>query len=196
MIDHVAAGRTRVELLAPSAPGALTGVASREVVLRDGETATVDFSLRDVVVAGSVTRGGQPAPGVRVSVRSLEGASTIRYGGPRAPALSWPLPVRPSWWRRPRRTAATSSLVFTPGRARVSLDSVAGNQRYPGREVDVPDVDRFELDLEIAETTVSGTVVDKDERRPGARTRASGSGARARGRGRTGGSRSRSSRGS
>ena len=57
-------------------------------------------------------------------------------------------------------------LVFTPGRARVGLDSVAGNQRYPDREVEVPDVDRFELDLEIAETAVSGTVVDKDSGEP------------------------------
>ena len=165
VIDHVTAGRTRVEFLAPSAPGALTGVASREVVLRDGETATVDFSLRDVLVAGSVTRGGQPAPGVRVSVRSLEGASTVRYGG-LAPRALVAAPGPPFLVATTQEDGRYELLVFTPGRARVSLDSVAGDQRYPGREVDVPDVDRFELDLEIAETTVSGTVVDKDSGDP------------------------------
>ena len=161
MIDHVAAGRTRIELLAPSAPGALTGVATREVILREGETATVDFSLRDVVVAGSVTRGGQPAPGVRVSLRSLEGAATTSYVGSSARALAV-APGPPFLVATTQEDGRYELLVFTPGRARVGLESVAGNQRYPGREVDVPDVDRFELDLEIAETTVSGTVVDKD----------------------------------
>jgi hypothetical protein len=161
VIDHVLAGRTLVEFLAPSAPGALTSVASREVVLREGETATVDFSMRDVLVAGSVTRGGQPAPGVRVSVRSLEAASSIRYGGlaTRAPVAA---PGPPFLVATTQEDGRYELLVFSPGRARVGLESVAGDQRYPGREVDVPDVDRFELDLEIAEATVSGTVVDKE----------------------------------
>jgi hypothetical protein len=37
-----------------------------------------------------------------------------------------------------------------------------GGQRHPGREVEIPDADRFELDLEIGAATVSGTVVDRD----------------------------------
>jgi hypothetical protein len=157
-VDHVGVGRTRVELLAPVAPGALAGIASREVVLREGEAATVDFFLRDVVVAGVVSRGGQPAPGVRVRVR-MEGGSTL-YGGSfvRGPeAVSGP----PFLSATSREDGRYELLVFTPGRGRVDLDSAVGNQRYPGRDVQVPDVDRFELDLEIAETTVSGLVVDK-----------------------------------
>jgi hypothetical protein len=161
LIDHVAAGRTRIELLAPSAPGVLAGVATREVILREGETTTVDFSLRDVVVAGSVTRGSQPAPGVRVSLRSLEGPATTSYMGSAARALAV-APGPPFLVATTLEDGRYELLVFTPGRVRVSLESVAGNQRYPGREVEVPDVDRFELDLEIAEATVSGTVVDKD----------------------------------
>ncbi len=161
VLDHLGAGRTRVEFLAPSAPGALTGVASREVVLLDGETATVDFSARDVVVAGSVTRGGQPAPGVRVSLRSLEGASTILSMSSAARALV-SAPGPPFLVATTQEDGRYELIVFAAGRARVSLESGAGDQRYPGREVAVPDVDRFELDLEIAETQVSGTVVDKD----------------------------------
>lgn len=161
VIDHVRAGRTRIELLAPSAPGALTGLVSREVVLRDGETATVDFSLRDVVVAGTVTRGGQPAPGVRVSLRSLEGAPMTLYMGVGAGGLearSGP----PFLIATTREDGGYELVVFTPGRARVGLEAVSGIERYPDREVEVPDVDRFELNLEIAETQVSGTVVDKE----------------------------------
>ena len=164
-IDHVRAGRTRIQLLAASAPGALSGVGSHEVVLRDGETATVDFSLRDVVVAGTVTRGGQPAPGVRVSMMSLEGFLVTLYSGLAARALvdaSGP----PFLVATTREDGRYELLVFTPGRARVNLDSVAGDQRYPDRDVEVPDVDRFELNLEIAETQVAGTVVDKDGGEP------------------------------
>jgi hypothetical protein len=35
-------------------------------------------------------------------------------------------------------------------------------QGYPGRQVDVPDADRFELDLEVGAATVSGIVVDRE----------------------------------
>jgi protocatechuate 3,4-dioxygenase beta subunit len=165
VIDHVRAGRTRIELLAPSSPGALTGLLSREVLLHEGETATVDFSLRDVVVAGTVTRASQPAPGVRVSVRSLEGAPMTLYagvgGGPLAARSGPPFLVATT-----REDGGYELVVFTPGRARVALEAVAGNERYPDRDVEVPDVDRFELNLEIAETQVSGTVVDKESGEP------------------------------
>ena len=164
-VDHVAAGPARVELLAPSGPGALSGLASHEVVLGDGETATVDFSLRDVVVAGTVTRAGQPAPGVRVSLRSLEGAPVTLYGGAGGGALEVPS-LPPFLVATTREDGSYELVVFTPGRARVGLEAVSGNERYPDREVVVPDVDRFDLNLEIAPTQVSGTVVDKDGGEP------------------------------
>lgn len=162
-VDHVGAGRTQVELLAPFAPGALAGITSREVVLQEGETATVDFSLRDVVVAGVVTRGAQPVPGVRVRLRMEGGSSLYGVSFVRGPeAVSGP----PFLSATSREDGRYELLVFTPGRARVELDSAVGNQRYPGREAQVPDVDRFELDLEISETTVSGIVVDKGSADP------------------------------
>ena len=164
-IDHAPAGPARIELLAPSGPGALTGLLSREAVLRDGETTTVDFSLRDIVVAGRVTRSGRPAPGVRVSVRSLESAPMTLYTGVEAggfEAGSGP----PFLAATSREDGGYELVVFTPGRARVGLEAVSGNERYPDREVEVPDVDRFELDLEIAGAQVSGTVVDKDGGEP------------------------------
>lgn len=165
VVDHVAAGRTRIVLLAPSSPGGLSSLVSREVLLRDGETAEVDISLRDVVVAGTVTRAGQPAPGVRVSVRSLEGAAMTLYTGVGA----GPLEARsgpPFLVATTREDGGYELVAFTPGRARVGLEAMAGNERYPDREVELPDADRFELNLEIAETQVSGTVVDKESGEP------------------------------
>ena len=160
-MDHVAAGRARIDLLAPTAPGTLAGLASREVVLHEGETATVEFPLRDVLLAGTVTRAGQPAPGVRVRVRGLEGAGVVAYYAGSAMRVFEPASGPPLLWANSREDGRYELVVFTPGRARVDLDNVARNERYPGRSVDVPDVDRFELDLEIGETAVSGVVVDK-----------------------------------
>jgi len=65
-----------------------------------------------------------------------------------------------------REDGAYELVVFQPGRTRIELDSIARDERYAGRTVEVPDVDRFELDLEIAETLVSGIVVDAEGGRP------------------------------
>jgi protocatechuate 3,4-dioxygenase beta subunit len=139
----------------------LTGIAQQEAEVREGDTTAVEVALRDVVIAGRVTRGGQPAPGIRVSVRSGP-QSFFSFGGPREPrALA--APVGP-----PPLTATTRDdggyelVVFSPGRGGVDLRSTTARQSYPGREVTIPDVERYELDLEIADTTASGLVVDRE----------------------------------
>jgi protocatechuate 3,4-dioxygenase beta subunit len=164
-IDHVSSGPTQVTLLAPSSAGGLMGLASREVLLGDGETTAVDFSLRDVVVAGTVTRAGQPAPGVRVSLRSLEGAAMTLYTGVGSGGVETRGGL-PFFAATSREDGAYELVVFTPGRTRVGLEAVSGTERYPDRQVVVPDVDRFELDLEIGAAQVTGVVVDKDGGEP------------------------------
>ena len=72
----------------------------------------------------------------------------------------------PSLAATSREDGAYELVVFNPGRTRVGLEAVSGSERYPDREVVVPDVDRFELDLEIGGAQVSGTVVDKDGGEP------------------------------
>ena len=168
--DHLPPGTGAVTVMAYASgpysdpgPGftSLTGIAQQEVELREGETTTVEIALRDVVIAGRVTRAGQPAPGIRVSVRSGP-QSYFSFGGPREPrALA--APVGP-----PPLTATTRDdggyelVVFSPGRGGVDLRSTTARQSYPGREVTIPDVERYELDLEIADTTASGLVVDRE----------------------------------
>jgi hypothetical protein len=39
-------------------------------------------------------------------------------------------------------------------------------QAFPGREVDIPDVDRYELDLEVGGASVAGVVTDRDTGAP------------------------------
>jgi Carboxypeptidase regulatory-like domain len=172
VLDHVAAGRTMVTLMAftPASPmvrgsstNTLTSVASREVEVREGETTSVDLPLRDVVVAGRATRAGQPEPGVLVSVMMMgQGSSVMTWGGPSAArlALPGPLPLAGTT----RDDGSYELLLFTPGPAYVQM--TGGAQGFPGRQVEIPDVDRFELDLEIGGATVSGIVVDRESGEP------------------------------
>jgi hypothetical protein len=167
VLDHVPAGRIMVTLMAfaPSSPmvmgssaNILTSVASREVEVREGETAQVDLSLRDVVVSGRVTRAGQPEPGVLVSVMSGPGSSVMTWVGSTAAraVAAGPPPMAATT----RDDGTYELLAFTPGRAHVEMRG--SGQSYPDREVEIPDVDRFELDLEIGGATVSGIVIDRE----------------------------------
>jgi len=140
------------------------GVDAREVEVRDGETASVTFELHDVLVTGQVTRGGQPAPGIVVSLFGPNPLVSIFGGssGARATASSDGIPVQSAV---SREDGHYELVVFTPGPMRVWLASMTG-QSYPHRGVDVPDVDAFVLDLELPETTVSGTVIDRESQAP------------------------------
>ena len=171
-LDHLPLGRTRIHLMAytssnPQVVGTaqtLTGVAGSEAEVRDGETVTVDFSLRDVIVAGQVTRGGEPAPGLRVTLTGQDSAA-FGFVGPAQPSVASPTGPPPL-------TAVTGPdgryelLVFTPGRYHTLLRDEVEVQSFPGREVDVPDVELFELNLEIADATVSGVLVDAETGAP------------------------------
>lgn len=171
VLDHLSPARTRVDLMAfvSSSPGLgigmtniLAGVASQEVEVREGETTAVDIALRDVVVAGRVTRGGQPEKGVLVAVRSAQGGM-VGWAGPpvpRAVAPSGPPPLNAVT----REDGSYELVVFTPGHAYVQVES--GGQRQSGREVDIPDAESFTLDLEISGVTVSGVVVDRETGEP------------------------------
>jgi protocatechuate 3,4-dioxygenase beta subunit len=166
-MEHLSPGRTTVTAMAftPSSPlllgggeNVLTGVASREVDVRDGETSPVELALRDVVVAGKVTRAGQPASGVAVTVLSHRTAEVMTWSGPQGGTL--PEPGPPPMSATTREDGSYELLVFTPGPSAVSLQ--ASGQSYPDRDADIPDAERYELDLEIAGATVSGVVVDRD----------------------------------
>ncbi len=174
VIEHVPAGRVMVSLMTRVAshpqisgpPGMtiLVGVASREIEVREGEMASVDFVTRDVVVAGRVTRGGQGLPGVVVNVTSREGGAMSGFMGMSPTALA-PPSGPPLLTATTREDGSYELLVFAPGKSFVQMRP-AERQAFPGRELDIPDVERYELDLEVGEATVSGVVVDKDSGAP------------------------------
>jgi protocatechuate 3,4-dioxygenase beta subunit len=173
LVDHVPAGRVNVALMTrvpshPSISGSpgmtiLAGVANREMEVKEGETAAVDLVTREVVVAGRVTRGGQGLPGVVVGVMGRDSGAVSAFMGMTSSAAS-PPQGPPPLSATTREDGGYELLVFGPGRSYVQMRSP--EQSYPGREVDVPDVERYELDLEVGDAGVSGVVVDKESAAP------------------------------
>jgi len=167
VFEHLPLGRADVYVMAYApprpgrAPGAieLSGIARRQVDVSDGETEALDIDLRDVIVFGRVTSAGQPAPAVRVSAQV--GPRLMSYGGqslPVPPAPSGPPPLAATT----REDGSYELTVFEPGQGRVGLRATLTGQEYPWREVSVPDLDRYELDLELPGAVVSGIVVDAE----------------------------------
>ena len=65
VVEHVAAGTVNVVLMEGSG-GQLTSTKEREVDLLEGQTATVEFVPRDILVTGRVTRAGAAAANLRL----------------------------------------------------------------------------------------------------------------------------------
>ena len=174
VLDHVPPGRVLVTLMTRVAshpfmsgpPGmvALAGVAGREAEVREGETTTVDLATREVVVAGRVTRGGQGLPGVTVTVMSRD-AAAMSATMASSPTAFTPPAGPPPLTATTREDGSYELVVFTPGKAYVQMRSPE-RQAFPGREVDVPDAERYELDLEVGGASVTGVVTDKDTGAP------------------------------
>ena len=172
VVDHVPSGRTMLTLMAftpasPMASGAsnvLSSVASREVQVSEGETVSSDLVLRDVVIAGRITKGGQPVPAVRVDVIMIAGASVMMWAGPTAGGAAAATSGPPLLGAPTREDGSYELLVFSPGSARVQLRGP--DQLYPGRNVEIPDAERYELDFELAGSAVSGIVVDRETGAP------------------------------
>jgi len=172
--DHLPPGRTQVNLMAwtsssPMVSGGpaniLTGVASREVEVRDGETSAVDFRVHDTVVTGQVTRGDRPAPGVRISLTG-QGSMVFSFVGSATPGTAISPPGPPPLTATTREDGRYELVVFSPGQWQVQMEELAAGRLSPGRQLVIPDVDVFTLDLELADTAVSGVLVDADSGEP------------------------------
>jgi hypothetical protein len=114
------------------------------------------------VVEGRVTRGAEPEPGVVVSVMSADGSSMMTWMGPRVARVLLPGPQPLA--ATTREDGRYELLVFAPGRAYVEV--VGGGKRHAAREVEIPDADRFELDIALGAASVSGIVVDRESGSP------------------------------
>jgi hypothetical protein len=155
VIEHVPAGRTSVVHLIGSA-GRYVSAHAKEIEVREGETATVELLWREILVSGRVTRAGDPASGVAVTLRGTGGGMSMSMGA----VGSLPPAAGPQ-----RRQAVTRDdgsyelIVDEPGKHFAAVSSRDGQTRWPTQTVEVPDADSFVLDLSIGGAPVSGVVV-------------------------------------
>jgi protocatechuate 3,4-dioxygenase beta subunit len=163
-IEHVAPGPTMVNLMASVGPGRMMSMMSKQVDVREGETTSVDFSSREILVSGHVTKSGTPVPGVRLQFFGQGGMSFSMAAGFDNVASA---PTGPQ-----RHVGITGEdgtftlIVDTPGKYWVRTESQDGRTNYPQREVQVPDVEAHTLEIAFSGVPVTGIVVDKDTDQP------------------------------
>ncbi len=163
LIEHAAPGRHRLMLLTGSG-GRLTNSQTREVEVREGETALVDFTSREILVTGRVTRGGSPMPNVKLDLAG-ETMMVMMFGG-QTPSV----PARTSGPQHmtavTREDGSYEMIASEPGSLRVSVESLDGKTHYASRALALPDVETYLLNLDLPSTQVAGVVLDKDTGQP------------------------------
>lgn len=136
----------------------LESVQQREIQVREGETTSVEFASREILVTGRVTRSGAPLPNVRVRLRG----DRVFLGSFSAPGV----PAPPSGPQRltgvTREDGDFELLVNEPGKFFVEVETLDGKLSYPGHEVQIPDGETHFLNLSFAGLPVAGVVVDKE----------------------------------
>jgi carboxypeptidase family protein len=163
-VEHVAPGPTLVTLMANVGPGQMTSLVSKQVEVREGETAFADLSSREILVSGRVVKSGTPLPGLRLRFMGEGGMTTVVMGGVDAVAGE---PTGPQHNVGSTGEDGTFALIVdTPGKYWVMTESQDGRTTYPSREAQIPDVDAHSLEIAFSGVPVTGIVVDKETDQP------------------------------
>lgn len=158
-------GEAMVTLLTDLGPGQMLRSASRSVVVQEGETASVELVLRDILLTGKVVRSGTPLSSLDVRLWSAMGTTVTFDGGlmegVRKPNLG------------PQRLHGITSqdgtfemLVDEPGSYWVQVQTVDERTSYPGRMIEVPDGDSHFVEIALSGLSVAGEVVDRQSGLP------------------------------
>ena len=153
-IDRVAPGRVSVSLLRRAPSGIPELLQSKRVDVHEGEAVEVEFTLREILVSGVVTRSGAPASNLRVLFNGGPGVASWDAGSPA------PGPQRLG--AVTREDGSYELLLDSPGRAYVRVTALDGSTNYVVRNVEVPDADTYVLDFDFARVPMSGIVVDAE----------------------------------
>jgi hypothetical protein len=159
--EHVPAGTVNVVLMEGSG-GQLSSRKEREVEILEGQTATVEFAPRDVLVTGRVTRAGAAAGNLRLRVFGDHFSSTLLAAGAGAPPASGPQRMT----ALTREDGSYEMLVDDPGKGTIRVESLDGKVTYPTQRVEFPDADTFAFDITLSAAALRGVVVDRETDRP------------------------------
>jgi hypothetical protein len=138
----------------------------KEVEVREGELAQVEFLLGQIHVSGRITRRGAPLAGHAVVLTSTGSTFSMAVSGGRATAAPAPLSGPQPMNAVTAEDGSFELLVDLPGKHWVRVSSVDGKSSFPGREVEIPDVEQFTLDLDLTAPRVSGVLIDKETGEP------------------------------
>jgi hypothetical protein len=174
VVEHVPAGHVWVTVMTGSR-GVLRSRQSRQVDIREGETARAEFVLREILVSGHVTRSGAPAASVRLEFFPRQGLKTIMFSSAGMGSVET-APSSPQLLAGvTREDGSYELLVDEPGTYWVNASTGDGRTNLPGREVSIPDIDAYVVDLAFNGVPVSGIVVDRENEQPIARASVSAS---------------------
>jgi hypothetical protein len=162
--EHVAPGQTSVSLMASVGPGRMMSMMSKQVEVREGETTTVDFSSREILVNGHVTKSGAPMPGLRLHFMGEGGMSMSMGSGYDSVAAAPTGPQRHVGTTGEDGTFAL--IVDTPGKYWVQTESVDARTNYPTRQLEIPDVETHNVEIAFSGVPVTGVVIDKETDQP------------------------------
>jgi protocatechuate 3,4-dioxygenase beta subunit len=161
VVEHVAAGTVNVVLMEGSG-GQLTSTKEREVDLLEGQTATVEFVPRDILVTGRVTRAGAAAANLRLRASGDHFNAMFVMGSPTAPSAAGPQRMT----ALTREDGSYEMLVDEPGKGSIRIEALDGSVSYPMQRVEFPDADTFAFDITLPAAAVGGVVVDRETDQP------------------------------
>jgi hypothetical protein len=155
--EHLPTGRALVALMNRSG-NTFTSAQTRDVDVREGQTTTVEFRSREILLSGRVTHGGAPFPGLRLTVQA-DRVMYMSFAGPEGPGAAGPQHMTAVT----REDGSYEMLVDEPGKLRIAAETTSDNRRYPTRNAEIPDADAFTLDLDYSGIAVSGVVQGESE---------------------------------
>jgi hypothetical protein len=122
--EHVAPGQAYVNLMAGAGLGRMISMMSKQVEVREGETTSVEFLSREILVNGHVTKSGTPLPGLRLRFMGEGGMSMYMGGGFDSVAAT---PTGPQRHMGTTDEDGTFALIVdTPGKCWVQTASADG----------------------------------------------------------------------
>lgn len=165
VVEHVPAGRLQVFLMVALGPGQFTNSISRDVEVGEGDTVSVEFTSREVLLTGRVTRSGGATPGIELNLQAAQIQMSMMIAGPAG--LSSAAQTGPQRNRAVTREDGSFELLLSePGRYNVMARAQGPRTQLPSRVVEVPDAEVYALDLDYSGVVVAGQVVDADTRQP------------------------------
>ncbi|MEO8360575.1 MAG: carboxypeptidase-like regulatory domain-containing protein [Vicinamibacteria bacterium] len=159
VIEHIYPGSMSLVLMTGQ-EGRYTNVDQAAVTVAEGETATVNLTLKATVVRGVVRRPADPPGGLKVN---MTGQNTMMSGSSmRMSSLVGEIP----WTTAITDTEGRFALkVVGPMTANTSVSPADRPGTLLTKKVDVPDQDEFNVTLDLGGTRVSGRVIDAADSR-------------------------------